>query len=82
MTKVKTNIYYVNVYKYEHENNLTRLWCKIVPKINVEQTKGNEGSYSYLDPFGDIAQGTFQGGFYVCIKKKNFLGTFLTKSQL
>jgi hypothetical protein len=82
MTNVKTDIYYVNVCKYEHENNLARLWCKIVPKINVEQTKGNEGSYSYLDPFGDLVQESFQGSFYVCIKKKNFLGTFLIKNQL
>jgi len=72
MTNVKTYIYYVNVCKYKHEINLTRLWCKIVPKINVEQTKGNERSYSYLDLFGYLAQGSFQGGFYVCIKKKTF----------
>jgi len=26
--------------------NMTRLWYKIVPKINVEQTKGNEGPNS------------------------------------
>jgi len=45
-----------------------RLWCKIMPKINVEQFEGNEGSYSYLYPFGDLGQKSFQGGFYVCIK--------------
>jgi len=36
-TNVKTNIYYVNIYKHEHEMNMTRLWCKIVPKTSVEQ---------------------------------------------
>jgi hypothetical protein len=41
---------------------------QIVLKINVEQTEGNERSYSYLYPFGDLAHGSFQGGFYVCIK--------------
>jgi hypothetical protein len=49
-----------------------RLWCKIVLKTNVEQTKKNEGSYSYLYPFGDIAQRSFQGGFYVAISKEAF----------
>jgi hypothetical protein len=48
--------------------NMTRLWCKIVLKVNVEHTQGNEGSYFYLYPFGDLAQRSFQGGLYVCIK--------------
>jgi hypothetical protein len=52
---VKTYFYYVNICKHEHEMNMTRLWCKIVPKTNVEQTEGNERSYSYLYPFGDVA---------------------------
>ncbi len=67
-TNVKTNFYYVNVCKHELEKNITRLWCKIIPKTNVEKTKGNEGSYFYLYPFGDLVQGSFQGGFYVRIK--------------
>jgi hypothetical protein len=37
-------------------------------KTSVEQIEGNEGFYFYLYPFGDLAQGSFQGGFYVCIK--------------
>jgi hypothetical protein len=37
-------------------------------KIDVEQIEGNEGLYFYLYPFGDSTQGSFQGGFYVCIK--------------
>jgi hypothetical protein len=36
-----------------------KLWCKIVPKINVEQIKRNEGSYFYLYPFGDLVQRSF-----------------------
>ncbi len=68
-TNVKTNLYYVNICKHEYEKNMTRLWCiKIVPRTNVEHIGGNEGSYFYLYPFGDLAQGSFQGGFYVCIK--------------
>jgi hypothetical protein len=39
-----------------------------MPKTNAEQNKGNEGSYFYLYAFGDLVQGIFQGGFYVCIK--------------
>ncbi len=38
-TNVKTVIYYVNVYKHEHRKNTTKLWRKIMPKIDVEQTK-------------------------------------------
>ncbi len=65
---VKVNIYCANICKHEHEKNMTRLWCKIVLKIGVEQIKGNEGSYFYLYPFGDLAPGSFQGGYYMCIK--------------
>ncbi len=35
-TNVKINFYYANIYKHEHEMNITRLWCKIGPKIDVE----------------------------------------------
>ncbi len=62
------NIYYANICKHEHEKNMTRLSCKIVFKTNVEQTKINERSYFYLYLFGNLAKGSFQGGFYVCIK--------------
>jgi hypothetical protein len=60
--------YCVNICKHEHEKKVTKLWCKIVFKINLEQIEGNEGSYFYLYPFGDLAQGSSKGGFYVCIK--------------
>jgi hypothetical protein len=62
---MEINFYYANICKYEHKKNTTRLWCKIVPKIGVEQTKRNGESYSYLYPFGDLVQGSFQRGFYV-----------------
>ncbi len=45
---LKTNFYYANIYKHEHEKNMTRLWCKIVLKINVKQIEVNERSYFYL----------------------------------
>jgi hypothetical protein len=38
-TNMKTNFYYANIYKYGHEKNMTRLWCKIMPKTNVKHTK-------------------------------------------
>jgi hypothetical protein len=38
---------------------MTKLWCKIVPKANVEHIKGNEGSYFCLYLFGDLTQGNF-----------------------
>jgi hypothetical protein len=65
-TNVETNLYYVNICKHEHEKNMTRLWCKIVPKT-IEQIEGSERFYSYLYPFGYLAQISFQIGFYVCI---------------
>jgi intracellular sulfur oxidation DsrE/DsrF family protein len=51
---MKTDICYANIWKHEYEKNITRLWCKIVPKTGVQQIEGNEGSYSYLYPFGDL----------------------------
>jgi len=42
-----------NICKHEHEKNMTRLWCKIMPKTSVEYIEGNEGSYFYLYPFAD-----------------------------
>jgi hypothetical protein len=63
---VKMGFYHANICRHEHEKNMTRLWCKIVPKIDVEQIERNKGSYFYLYPFRDLVQGSFQGGFYVC----------------
>jgi len=60
----KQIFYFANICKYEHEKNMTIVWCKIMLMICVEQIEGNEGSYAYLYPFGDL----FQGGFYECIK--------------
>jgi hypothetical protein len=65
---VKTYFYYANICKHEHEKNMTRLWCKVVLKINVEHIKRNEGFYFYLYPFGDLGQRSFPRDFYVCIK--------------
>jgi hypothetical protein len=45
---------YANICKHELEKNMTRLWCKIMPKIGVEKIEKNEGSYFYLYPFGDL----------------------------
>jgi hypothetical protein len=43
---MEIDLYYANICKHEHEKNMTRLWCKIRPKTSVEQTEGNEGTYS------------------------------------
>jgi hypothetical protein len=45
---LRTKFYYANIYKHEHEKNMTRLWCKIMFKISVEQIEVNERSYFYL----------------------------------
>jgi hypothetical protein len=65
---MKTNIYYADICKHEHEKNMTKLWCKIVFKTNVEHTEGNRVLICILYPFKDLVQGSCQGGFYVCIK--------------
>jgi hypothetical protein len=67
-TNMKTYIYYDNICKHEYEKNMISLWYKIVLKIGFEQNKGNEWFYFYLYPFGDLAQGSFQEGFYVRIE--------------
>jgi hypothetical protein len=36
--------------------NMTKIWCKIVPKIGVEKIKGNDESYFNLFSFGDLTQ--------------------------
>jgi hypothetical protein len=50
-TNMKMNLYYVNICKREHKKTMTRLWCKVVPKINVEQIermKGSTSIYTFL----------------------------------
>jgi hypothetical protein len=44
-TNVKNDLHYANICKYEHEKNMTGLWCKIIPKIDVELIERNEGFY-------------------------------------
>ncbi len=33
---LKMDFYYANICQHEHEKNMTKLWCKITPKTNVE----------------------------------------------
>jgi len=54
--------------KHENGKNTRRLWCKIMPKIDIEKIQRNEEFYFYLYPYEDLAQGSFQGSFYVCIE--------------
>jgi hypothetical protein len=68
---VKTYFFYANICKHEHEKNMTRLWCKIVLKINVKHIERNEGSYFYLYPFGDLAQGSSKEAS-MCALNKDF----------
>jgi hypothetical protein len=68
-TNMETYVYYVKICKHEHEKNMTKLLCKIMPKTNVEWIERNEGFYSYLYPFEDLVQ-------------RSFLKTFLVENQL
>ncbi len=47
--KCENRFYYANICKHKHENNMTMLWCKIVRKISIEQTDGNEESYFFFE---------------------------------
>jgi len=42
------NIYCANICKHEHEKNITRLWFKIVFKIDVEQSKKKMKSFTSI----------------------------------
>jgi hypothetical protein len=42
----------------------------------LNKLKEMNGPISILYSFGDLAQGSFQGGFYVSIKQGSFLETF------
>jgi hypothetical protein len=77
-TNVTVYFYYVNICKHEHD----KVMMQDRAEDSVEQIEGNEGSYLYLYPFGDLAQGSFQRNFYVCIEYTSFLKTFLIESQL
>jgi len=60
---MKMDIYYANICKHEHEKNMTRLWCNIMPKTGVNRLKEMKRFYFYLSPFEDLIQGSFEGGF-------------------
>jgi len=51
-TNVITNFYYPNICEHEHEKNMTKLWCKIVPKSGVEQIERNEVLTFIYTPLG------------------------------
>jgi hypothetical protein len=48
---IQIELYFDNVWKQ-------RLWQKIVPKTDVEQTESSGRSYPYLYPIGNLAQGS------------------------
>jgi hypothetical protein len=65
---VKIGFYYANICKHEHEKNMTRIWCKIVLKTDVEQIKGN----FYLYPFGTQLKEASKEAFMRALNKKAF----------
>ncbi len=81
-TKIQIYLYYDEIRKHKHENSITRLWCKIITQIGVEQIENIKVFYFYLYPFGDLTQRSFHGGFHVCIDYGSFLKGFLTINEL
>lgn len=50
----------------KHKMKQTRLWCKIVPQINLEQIEDNGVLFFKFIPFGDLIQKTkFMKGFHM-----------------
>jgi hypothetical protein len=58
-----------------NEMKWTKIWCKIILETDVEQTKGNGGSYLYLHPFGNLVQRNLHGGFHMPTIQGSFLKT-------
>lgn len=77
------------VIKYENVNTKetkqdyeTRLYLKLMlNKLNVEQTKCNEGFYFYLYPFNTMWE-NFHDDFHMSTNQRTFLKTFLIVSEL
>ncbi len=51
-TNIKTNLYYVNICKHEHEKNMTRLWYKIMPILMLNKLKKMKGFTFIYTPLG------------------------------
>jgi hypothetical protein len=51
-TNKKMVFYSANICKHEHEKNMTRLWCKIMPKTNVEQFLKNDVLLLFIPLWG------------------------------
>ncbi len=47
---VKIEFYHVNICRHEHEKNMTRLWCKIMPKMVLKKLKEIRGRTSIYTP--------------------------------
>jgi hypothetical protein len=51
--KVKTDLYYANMCKHEHGNNITRLWCKrLCLKLVLNELKEMKGPSPIYTPLG------------------------------
>jgi hypothetical protein len=50
--KVQKYFYYDKIRKGKHENNITKLGCKMVLQINVEWIKGNCGTIFIFNLLG------------------------------
>jgi hypothetical protein len=70
-------LYYANICKHEHKKNLARLWCKIMLRIGVKKIEGSEGSYFFLYPFGDLAQGSFLNPRNLLLLLLDFVSKYL-----
>jgi hypothetical protein len=72
-TNVETKFYYFNICKHEYENNMIRLWCKIVLKtirLMLNRLKEMKGPTPIYTPIS-LVQGSslVPKEAYVCIKE-------------
>jgi hypothetical protein len=55
----------------------TKLWCRFVPQIGIEQIKGKKGFYFYLYPFVNLVQRNFPEGYHMFTIQGTFLKAFV-----
>jgi hypothetical protein len=49
----------------------TRIWCKIIFQIDVQQIQSNERNFLYIYLFGDLVERNFQRNFHMAQHLRN-----------
>jgi hypothetical protein len=60
----------------------TMIMTRKCPKTSVELIEGNEKSYPYLYPIGDLDQESLHKNFHVCTNQGSLLKSFPANNEL